>query len=86
MPGKAGLALGVCNVAVNLAQADNAAVDGLKGAVVGARTHHVADLIGLHPKPTLIIQGMCGMQPERVPHCCRFSRSAQLHHSSFLQL
>ena len=36
MPGRAASALGVCNVAVNLAQADGAAVDGLKGAVVGA--------------------------------------------------
>ena len=86
MPGRAVLALGVCNVAVNFAQADDAAVDGLKGAIVGARAHHVADLIGLHTKPMLIIRSMCGMQPERLPHCCRLSRSAQLHQRSSLQL
>ena len=53
MPGRAAMALGVCNVAVNLAQADCAAVDGLNGAIVGARTHHIADLIGLRATPPL---------------------------------
>ncbi len=50
MPIGAASSLGICDVAVDLAEGDDAAVNGLKGAVVGARTHDVADLIGLHGK------------------------------------